>query len=261
MCLRINPGYQLIELSVFFFLISVPAVIFAGVSKGGFGSGAAFAATPILATVVEPAAALVMMLPLLMIMDVASVRAYWGRWDKPSALVLVVGSMPGIALGFLLFRVTPPDVLRFLIGFVAISFVLYQGAMRFGLLKVPARPPGVAEGLIAGSVAGFTSFISHAGGPPAAMYLLGRRLPKTTYQATTVIVFWVINIAKFIPLAIAGAFDRSVLIVDLALAPVALIGVWLGIIAHHKVSDRAFFTLTYVLLTVTGTKLIWDALA
>jgi uncharacterized membrane protein YfcA len=44
------------------------------------------------------------------------------------------------------------------------------------------------------------------------------------------------------------------------LAPFALIGAWLGVRAHRIISELAFFTLTYVLLVMTGSKLIWDAL-
>jgi uncharacterized membrane protein YfcA len=36
-------------------LAAVPEVIFAGISKGGFGSGVAFVAGPILALIVDPA--------------------------------------------------------------------------------------------------------------------------------------------------------------------------------------------------------------
>jgi len=55
-----------------FFAIAVPAVIFAGISKGGFGSGAAFASASILALVVPPGQALGIMLPLLMLIDVVT---------------------------------------------------------------------------------------------------------------------------------------------------------------------------------------------
>ena len=43
------------------------AAVFAGVSKGGFGSGAAFASVSVLALVLSPAQALGIMLPLLML--------------------------------------------------------------------------------------------------------------------------------------------------------------------------------------------------
>ncbi|MEO0918753.1 MAG: TSUP family transporter, partial [Pseudomonadota bacterium] len=85
-------------------------------------------------------------------------------------------------------------------------------------------------------------------------------LTKTEYQASTVLVFWVINIAKFIPYAGLGLFTRETGIANLALAPFALLGAWIGVKAHTMVSERLFFGLTYVLLTLTGLKLIWDGL-
>ena len=54
-----------------FFIIAAAAVVFAGISKGGFGSGAAFAGAAILATIIDPGEAIGIMLPLLMLMDIA----------------------------------------------------------------------------------------------------------------------------------------------------------------------------------------------
>ena len=118
----------------------------------------------------------------------------------------------------------------------------------------------VWAGALAGVVAGFTSFVSHAGGPPAAVYLLSLRIDKTRFQATTVLVFWAINIAKFIPYAALGMFTIQTGIANLVLAPFALLGAALGVHAHRMVPERLFFGITYVLLSVTGVKLIWDAL-
>ena len=44
----------LLDLGLSFFMIAAPAVVFAGISKGGFGSGAAFAAALILAFTLPP---------------------------------------------------------------------------------------------------------------------------------------------------------------------------------------------------------------
>lgn len=68
-----------------FFLFAIPAVLFAGISKGGFGSGAAFAASPFLALIIEPKFAVGVMLPLLMLMDVTSLKPYWRKWDWKNA--------------------------------------------------------------------------------------------------------------------------------------------------------------------------------
>ncbi|MCV2882636.1 sulfite exporter TauE/SafE family protein [Actibacterium sp. XHP0104] len=250
----------MITFDLMFFVLAIPAVIFAGISKAGFGSGAAFAATPILALILPPAAAVGLMLPLLMLVDLATLGPYWRRWDTRAALLLIAGAVPGVALGALLFRAADPDLFRLLIGAVALGFVLYQLALRAGLFRIRGRPFPQWGGVVAGTTAGFTSFISHAGGPPVAVFLLAQGLGKTTFQATTVLVFWIINLLKFVPYAALGFFSNDTLRADLMLAPFALIGAWLGVRAHRLMPERAFFAVTYVLLTVTGAKLIWDGL-
>ena len=250
-----------------FLALAIPGVIFAGISKGGFGSGAAFAATPLLAVVTDPGTALAVMLPVLMLIDLAVLRPYWRRWSWPDARLLMLGGMPGIALAAALWQVAPTDLFRLLIGLVALGFVAWQ--MRGALARLlgvagsasPARIPGPRWGLVAGAVAGFTSFVSHAGGPPVAVYLLARGLPKTTYQATTVLVFWAVNLAKAAAFGALGLFTAATLAADLALAPFALLGAAIGVRAHRWIPERAFFAVTYALLTVTGGKLVWDALA
>lgn len=248
------------DLSPTFFAVAVPAVLFAGISKGGFGSGAAFAAAAILALIFEPGVALGVMLPLLMLIDAATLRPYWRRWSWPDARTLIVAGVPGVGLGALLYQVAEPDVFRLLIGTIALVFVGWQMAQKGGLVRPFAQKLPLWAGGLAGVVTGFTSFVSHAGGPPAAVYMLSQRLDKTTFQATTVLVFWAINMTKFVPYAALGLFTPQTALANLVLAPVALLGAWLGVQAHRIVPERLFFTITYVLLVVTGTKLIYDGL-
>ncbi|WP_354667677.1 sulfite exporter TauE/SafE family protein [Lentibacter algarum] len=243
-----------------FLLIAGAAVVFAGVSKAGFGSGAAFAAAAILALVVEPGLALGIMLPLLMLMDAATLRPYWKRWRREDARLLIISGVPGVVLGALFYKVADADTLRLLIGAIAVLFVIYRIIGRSGRLPIAQRPMGAVGGAFFGVLTGFTSFISHAGGPAAAVYLLSQKPGKTEYQATSVLVFWAINIVKVVPYAFMGIFTLETLKVDLMLAPFALFGAWLGVKAHFLISERVFFGLTYVLLTATGCKLIWDGL-
>ena len=250
----------MLDLTWAFFAIAGPAAIFAGISKGGFGSGAAFAAASILALVVEPGMALGVMLPLLMLIDLATLRPYWGKWNWQASLLLILGGLPGVALGAMLFARADPDVFRVLIGAISIGFVIWQIGTARGWIRLATAALPRWAGAVAGLVAGFTSFVSHAGGPPAAVYLLSLRPTKTEYQASTVLIFWAINIAKFIPYAFLGMFTYETGLANLVLAPFALLGAWLGVKAHHMMPERAFFLLTYVLLTITGAKLIWDGL-
>jgi len=247
-------------IDITFFAFAIPAVVFAGISKGGFGSGAAFAATPFLALILEPAQAVGLMLPLLMLMDMGALKPYWRKWDWASARSLIIGAVPGITLGAALFRLADPDIFRLLIGVIAVAFVAYQGAKAKGWLRRANQRMSDRSGIIAGVAAGFTSFISHAGGPPAAIFLLSRELGKTGFQATTVVVFWAINLLKFVPYAMLGIFSKETLLADIYLAPAALLGVWTGVWFHRVVPEKIFFSLTYLFLLTTGGKLIWDAL-
>ncbi|KIN63680.1 Integral membrane protein [Sulfitobacter noctilucicola] len=250
----------MLTLDLFFFCVAGPAVLFAAISKAGFGSGAAFASATILALVVEPGLALGVMLPMLMLIDASSLKPYWGKWSLPDVRLLLIGGIPGVVAGTLLYTVASPDLLRLLIGAVSVGFVLWQLSLASGLIRLArARMPDWC-GLFFGALGGFTTFISHAGGPPVAVFLLSRGLNKTQFQASTVLLFWILNIVKFIPYAALGMFTAQTFMANVVLVPFALLGTWLGVRAHHIVPERIFFGLTYVLLMVTGCKLIWDGL-
>ncbi|MBD3679368.1 MAG: sulfite exporter TauE/SafE family protein [Rhodobacteraceae bacterium] len=248
-------------LDLIFFLFAVPAVIFAGISKGGFGSNASFAATPLLALILEPAQAIGLLMPLLLLMDFSALKPYWRKWDWPASVALMVGGVPGVLAGVALFKVADPDVFRLLIGVIAIGFVLFQVGRGRGLIPMARRPLSERWGLLFGALSGFTSFVSHAGGPLAAVYLLSKPISKTAYQATTVITFTVVNVMKLTAYLAIGVFDSSMVMANIYLAPAAVLGVWLGVVMHRAMPERWFFGVTYVLLLITGSKLIWDALS
>jgi len=242
-----------------FFALGIPAIIFGGISKGGFGSGAAFVAGAILALVVPPGAALGIILPLFMLVDAATLKPYWRKWDGPSAKGLIIGAIPGVLFAAWIYTAVDADVFRILIGVMCLLFVAFQMAQSRGVLKVRRLPFARRYAWTAGAVAGFTSFISHAGGPPAAVFMLSQGLGKLAYQATTVVTFWAVNWMKFIPYFYLGIFTWDTFWGSLLLAPFALLGAWIGVRMHHLVPERLFFGLTYVLLTLTGIRLIWIA--
>ena len=71
------------------------------------------------------------------------------------------------------------DAVRVLIGLIAVLFWINQWLkplLQRQLLE--ASPPSGAKGLFWSGVAGFTSFVAHAGGPPVLIYLLPLRMEK-----------------------------------------------------------------------------------
>lgn len=247
-------------LDLTFYAFAIPAVLFAGISKGGFANGPSFAAAPFLAIVLSPTQAVALLLPMLMVMDLAALRAYWRRWNWGEMRPLLIGSIPGIVFGGVLFQFINGDLVRLVIGIIAIGFVAFQVSIQRGWLVLGHGRASPSSAFVWGALSGFGSFVSHAGGPPAAVYLLRRGLDKTEYQATTVLMFAVINALKFGAYLSMGLFNTGAIWAMITLVPVAIAGTLFGVWAHAHVSQTLFFRIAYVCLTLTGIKLIFDAL-
>jgi len=244
-----------------FFAVAIPAVLLYGISKGGFGGGLGAASVPIMALVISPVQAAAILLPILCVMDVFALWAYRGKWVWPELKILLPASLVGIIVGTLLFEYMSPAIVRLIVGIVAIAFTLH-----FWINKRSSKSSELANyprsyGAIGASVAGFTSFVAHSGGPPMSMYLLRRPLDRTAFAATSVVFFAFANYVKLIPYTWLGQFSTDNLASSAALVILAPIGVWIGTWLHKRVSDRFFFAFVYVLLFVVGIKLVYDGVA
>ncbi len=242
-----------------FFIVAGIAVVIAGISKGGFGAGLGFLATPFLALVVSPADAAAIMLPVLILIDQVGMVSYWRKWRWDVVWPVLVTGAFGIGLGALVFGSVSADMLRLGLGIIALSFLAFQLAQKRGWVPPMTGKRGIRAG-IWGTASGFTSTISHAGGPPITIYLIGEKLEKTVYQASSVLIFWALNIMKIGPYFALGAFGTSNLTASVQLAPLAVAGVLIGVWAHKRVPEWLFFRAIVVLLALTGAKLVWDGL-
>ncbi len=242
-----------------FYLLAIPAVILFGISKGGFGGGLGVVAVPLMSLAISPVQAAAILLPILCFMDLMSLRAYWRGWIRSELIILVPGALVGILVGALMFRFLSDHLVKLIVGVVALTFTLHH-VLVAGRRAAKTLWPAWA-GRIAGTVAGFTSFVAHAGGPPVNMYLLRRPLNKTDFVATTVFFFTVVNYTKLIPYAWLGQFDSTNLLTSLTLAPAAAVGVLSGVWLHKRASERLFYSLVYILLFVVGVKLTADGLS
>ena len=244
-----------------FYLVAVPAVLIYGIAKGGFGGGVVVVAVPLMSLVVSPLTAAAILLPILCVMDLLALWVFRGRWRWPELKLLVPASLVGIGIGTLLYEYMSADVIRLILGTISVSFTLHWAWQQ--VHRSPAQEalfgPGV--GIVAGTSAGFTSFVAHAGAPPLSIYLLRRGMDRTTFVATAAVFFAVANYVKLIPYAWLGQLDLSNLTTSLVLSPLAPIGIACGKWLHDRVSDRFFFGFAYVMLLVVGCKLIWDGLA
>lgn len=238
-----------------FYAAAIPAILLMGISKGGFGSGAGIFATPLIALTVPIPQAAAILLPILCVMDGVGLWAYRGTYSRDNLRLLLAGGVAGIGLGTLAFSLLDDAWIRFATGLMSIAFVLHRVA---GSANTDPVPASKAQGFFWSTVAGLTSMIAHAGGPPLSVYLLPLRLDKALLVGTTIVFFAVINCVKLVPYTWLGLFDGRNLMTSLALAPLAPVGIWLGIALQRRLSERNFYRVCYGVLLVVGVKLAWD---
>lgn len=239
-----------------FYAIAIPVVLLSGISKTGIPGLFGGMAVPLLSLVVAPQRAAALMLPILCAIDLFGLRAFRGIYDRRNMPILLTGLAVGVVIGTLVFAILPRDLMRVVIGIIAVAFALnaIMGWTRH-------RPPATASwprGLFWSSLSGVTSFVAHAGSPPIMAYLLPQRLDRTVYVGTTVWFFFASNYAKIIPYAYLGQLDLANVATALVLLPFVPIGVKLGVFVQGRLDEALFYRISHWALFGIGVKLLYD---
>jgi uncharacterized membrane protein YfcA len=244
-----------------FYYVAIPAVILVGLSKGGLAGGVGFVGVPLMALAVSPVQAAAILLPILCVMDAASLWTWRGVYDRRTLVEMLPGGILGVGLGWLLAAVVTVGVVKLIVGLVAAVFVgraLYRHLRQGGVARA-ARNRAAAT--FWGAVSGFTSFVAHTGGPPYQIYALPLRLDPKVLAGTTAIFFTIINAIKLVPYFALGQFDAVNLATSAVLMPLAPLSTFAGAWLVRRIRPDLFYALTYVTVGLIAVKLIYDAVA
>jgi uncharacterized membrane protein YfcA len=237
-----------------YFVLAGLAALLVGLSKGGLPT-VGMLAVPLLSLFMSPVAAAVLLLPIYIISDVVSVWLYRKNFSAPNLKILIPAGMLGVGIGWLTASVTSDSAVKLMIGCLGVGFCLNTW-----LRKTPQdkQPVNARKGWFWGTVAGFTSFISHAGGPPFQIYMLPQRLPKLEFAGTATLLFAVINAAKIWPYHMLQPYSTDELLRAADLIPFALFGTVMGAYLTRKIADVWFYRLVQAGLFAVSLKLITD---
>jgi hypothetical protein len=241
-----------------FYLAAVPAVLLYGIAKGGFAGGFGIIAVPLMALAVPVPQAAAIMLPILLVMDLAAVWAYRRSFDRALIGQLLPATLLGMGIGTAAFRYLTPDAIRLGLGVIAVAFVLYRWAIH--VPDAPPAPRSAVKGWFWATLSGVTGFIAHAGSPPLQVYLLPLRLQPALLVGTVAVLFAGLNYAKIVPYWWLGLLSVQNVSTAAALVPVGVAGVYIGLWLQRRVNARLFYTLIYAFLLLTGLKLFYDGL-
>ncbi len=242
-----------------FIAVAAVAVIMVGLAKSGFAASLGTVAVPLLTLVMPARDAAGMMLPVLLALDAVAVFIYRRDVNWRIFLILIPGALAGTVAGWALSSVVSEAAVGLMVGVVSVIFALDAWLpLRQKLEHVTASRPW---GWFWGGIAGFTSFVSHTGGPPYQVYVMPLRLAPAVFSATTAFTFAAINVSKLIPYYFLGQLSASNLEIALALIPVGWLAMFGGVWMVRRVPARLFYQLAYVLIFLLGLKLIYDGLS
>lgn len=244
------------EIDLYLVLASFAALLI-GMSKGGLPL-VGMMSVPVLSLVMSPVKAAVLLLPLYVISDMVGVWLYRRQYSLINLKILVPASIVGVLIGWLTASSISDVAIKLIIGLVGVTFCL-QTWLKRGQSQDPVTA-SVSKGSFWGALAGFTSFISHAGGPPFQVFVLPQKLPKAEFAGTATILFAIINLAKIGPYQNLSPYGLEDLMKAGALIPCALAGTFLGAYLTKRIADAWFFKLVQTGLFLVSLKLIADAL-
>ena len=239
-----------------FFLVATLAVVLVGLSKSRLVVSLGVVGVPLLTLVMPARDAAGMMLPLLIIMDIIALITYRRDVNWRIFWILLPGALVGTVIAFLLSAVVSEAMVRLAIGIITLLFVL--DAWLPLRKKLQGLPPSRAWGTFWGSVAGFTSFVSHTGGPPVQIYTLPLRMTPTLFAGTNAVFFAVVNAIKIPPYLMLGQLSWANMQAALYLIPAAIAGMLVGVTLVRRINPEVFYRATYVLIFLLSLKLIYD---
>jgi len=232
------------------------AAVLVGLSKGGLPV-VSMLAVPVLALVTSPITAAGLLLPVYVASDMVGLWTWRKAYDARVLAIVAPAAVVGIGLGWATAAVVSERMVGALVGLIGTTFAL-NAILRPRLAS--ARRARVVPGLFWGTVSGFTSFVSHSGGPPWQVYALPLGMDKLTFASTSTVLFAWINMVKLVPYYALGQLSVENLRVAAALVLPAALSVLAGARLTRIIPHDVFFRIVIWALLAISLRLLWRAM-
>jgi uncharacterized protein len=237
-------------------LIFAPLIVLAAnivFSITGFGLG--LITIPLLAHLYP----IKFVVPMIVLLDVmASLRQATklrGGVYREELIPLLPFMLAGMIVGAFLLVKLPAEVLLLALGVFVLAYGVYY-ALRHGASSRLARWTVAPIGLFGGT----TSAVFGVGAPLYIMYLNGRGATPDHIRATMPVIFSFTTVGRIILFTVAGLFTSEILLTAAALAPMMLLGLYVGNRLHVNLSRETMVRMIGGLLVLSGASLVIRAL-
>lgn len=230
-----------------------------GFSKTGI-AGVGALAVAIFANVIPARESTGVVLPLLICADVVAVTSFHRHAVWSHLWRLFPFAAIGIVAGYFAMKHLGAVEIRIGIGCVLLAMVaLHVWRQRREAGAAAPAPPdhSIAYAAGMGLLAGFTTMLANAAGPIMVLYLLAMRLPKMEFMGTSAWYFFILNSFKVPFSRDLGLINAFSLDLNLALAPLVLVGAFGGRLLLPHIPQKLFERLALVFTAFAAVRLLF----
>lgn len=229
-----------------------------GFVKGATGAGAPLVAVPVMAAFFDMTLAILVMVVPNIVMNVSQMWSYRAS-IRPAriAILLSVGSVPGMVLGTYLLTRAPERALFVGLGLLLAGYILLRVAdPKFSITPRMAVRLSLPVGILGGVMQGAAG----TSGPLVLLFMSTQNLARPVFIGT-ISAFFLANSAAQAP---ALWWEGLLTWRWLGISALALIPVWLclplGNVVGRRMSTAAFNRWVLILLAILALRLLWRGL-
>ena len=227
-----------------------------GFSKTGF-PGLAMVNVLIMAELFGAKQSVGIILPLLVVCDCIIYPLYrkYASWER--VWPLVIPTLIGVVVGWLLLDAVSNDTARRLLGGIVLLMAILQGLRQYKTTLLAALPDSTGFRYGAGLTMGVATMLANAAGPVYAIYALVEKMPKADFLGIGARLFLLVNVLK-LPFNIdLGILNPESLRLDVALLPGIVAGILVGRPIIARIPEGLFQALLYAFSIVAGIRLLF----
>jgi len=235
-------------------IISLAGIaLLAGFTQGFAGFGSTLVAMPLLVSLLGIRAAVPVGCLMAVTINVMLTQRLWRHVQARAVRGLLLGALPGMALGGLLLREAPEAALKALLGAAILALTAQS------LRAVQAGPPPRrAWAAVAGMVSGCMGVSIGVNGPPVVAWMAYQPWGRNAVRATLTTYFLLAGVGAVSVQGTQGLVTPSVLAMYAWSLPALAVGLYSGAACCGRIGDRAFRRVLLTLLAASGSVMLWQ---
>jgi len=234
------------------FLLIGGILFLSAFTQGLSGFGVALVSMALLPGVIGIRDSIALVALIALVVDFSLLLRYWRSLQFQKVLPLILASLVGVPFGIFLLRRLDEGLALAILGIILVGYSLYAlSGLRLPELKNKAWAYG------AGFIGGLLGGAYNTPGPPVIMYASCKKWEPDVFKGNLQSFFVQYSIIVVLGHWISGSFTSDILSLFWRGLPWLAAGIFAGLWMDRWLSPALFRKLVFVLLIVTGLRLIF----